>query len=368
MISKLFTIADQLQVTAEKIPEKELEKLENVAESYDKSWGGSCLGYHARVYYKEFAPVPPGARFSQEWGFKDSYMLRETIGEWEEHDFDSVVSLIQTEAEIDNTDSLDEVAHEATELFEEKQSEVLSLITPALVENEKDTFFSDLVAKIKKLKVLTPNDYLNRVLPSGQQMSRDMNAIMAGVKTPPHLSVLAAIFGTRAPFTACNNLSKIVRRLASHMENIGKSRERSERIGIKVFIGHGRSIPWRDLKDFIQDRLHLPWDEFNRVPVAGFANIARLSEMLDSSAIAFIVMTAEDEQADGKLHARMNVIHEAGLFQGRLGFEKAILLVEEGCEEFSNVQGLGQIRFPPGKISAIFEEIRRVLEREGLID
>jgi predicted nucleotide-binding protein len=38
-------------------------------------------------------------------------------------------------------------------------------------------------------------------------------------------------------------------------------------------------------------------------------------------------MTAEDEQADGNHHARMNVIHEVGLFQGRLGFERAIVLL-----------------------------------------
>jgi predicted nucleotide-binding protein len=79
-------------------------------------------------------------------------------------------------------------------------------------------------------------------------------------------------------------------------------------------------------------------------------------------------MTGEDELADGKIHARMNVVHEAGLFQGRLGFTKAIILLEEGCEEFSNVQGLGQIRFPRGNIRAAFEEIRQVLEREGLVD
>ncbi len=63
-----------------------------------------------------------------------------------------------------------------------------------------------------------------------------------------------------------------------------------------------------------------------------------------------------------------NVIHEAGLFQGRLGFERTIILLEEGCEEFSNIQGLGQIRFPSGNIKAIFEDIRHVLEREGLVD
>jgi predicted nucleotide-binding protein len=136
--------------------------------------------------------------------------------------------------------------------------------------------------------------------------------------------------------------------------------------GKNVFIGHGRSHVWKDLKDFIQDRLKLTWDEFNRVPVAGVTNIARLSQMLDSAAIAFLVMTAEDEQNDGRLHARMNVVHEAGLFQGRLGFERAIILLEDKCEEFSNIQGLGQIRFPAGNISAAFEDIRQVLEREGL--
>jgi predicted nucleotide-binding protein len=78
-------------------------------------------------------------------------------------------------------------------------------------------------------------------------------------------------------------------------------------------------------------------------------------------------MTAEDENAKGELQARMNVIHEVGLFQGRLGFTKAIILLEEGCQEFSNIQGLGQVRFPINNIAACFEEVRRVIEREGLI-
>lgn len=138
--------------------------------------------------------------------------------------------------------------------------------------------------------------------------------------------------------------------------------------GTKVFIGHGRSAVWRDLKDFVYNRLRLDWDEFNRVPVAGITNIARLSEMLDSSACAFVIMTAEDELADGTAQARMNVIHEVGLFQGRLGFTKTIVLLEDGCQEFSNIQGQGQIRFPKNNIAAKFEEIRQVLEREGVVE
>ena len=141
----------------------------------------------------------------------------------------------------------------------------------------------------------------------------------------------------------------------------------SDSIGTNIFIGHGRSQDWRMLKDFISDKLKLPWDEFNRIPVAGTTNIARLAEMLDHACMAFLVMTAEDEQTDGTLHARENVIHEAGLFQGKLGFERAIILLEEGCQEFSNIHGLGQIRFPKGNIRAAFEDIREVLERESII-
>jgi predicted nucleotide-binding protein len=68
-----------------------------------------------------------------------------------------------------------------------------------------------------------------------------------------------------------------------------------------------------------------------------------------------------------EMTARLNVVREAGLFQGRLGFKKAIILLEESCEEFSNIVGLGQIRVPTGRISAKFEEIRIVLERENII-
>jgi len=89
--------------------------------------------------------------------------------------------------------------------------------------------------------------------------------------------------------------------------------------------------------------------------------------MLDDSAFAFLVMTAEEETPEGAKRARANVIHEAGLFQGRLGFERAIVLLEDGCEGFSNIAGLTWIPFPPGRIEAAFEDVRRVLEREGLL-
>ena len=135
----------------------------------------------------------------------------------------------------------------------------------------------------------------------------------------------------------------------------------------RVFIGHGRSLIWRELKDFLEGRLHLSWEEFNREAVAGYATSERLFAMLDNSAFAFLIMTGEDEHAGDGLHARQNVVHEIGLFQGRLSPRRAIILLEEGCAQFSNIFGLIYISFPRGRISACFEDVRRVLERENLI-
>ena len=134
-----------------------------------------------------------------------------------------------------------------------------------------------------------------------------------------------------------------------------------------VFIGHGHSSEWLKLEKFLRERLHLNVVEFNSSSPLGVATTKRLNEMLEAADFAFLVLTGEDEQTTGKLNPRLNVVHEAGLFQGKLGFEKAIILREEGCEDFSNVHGLGEGRFPKGKITAEFEEVRRVLEREGVI-
>ncbi|MBV8370479.1 MAG: nucleotide-binding protein [Candidatus Eremiobacteraeota bacterium] len=142
---------------------------------------------------------------------------------------------------------------------------------------------------------------------------------------------------------------------------------RAPNSGTTIFIGHGRASDWMELREFITSRLGLPYCEFNSVSTAGVATKERLEEMLDASSFAFLVLTAEDPMPGGSVRARENVIHEAGLFQGRLGFERAIVLLEEGCEEFSNIHGIGQIRFRSGEIKATFEEVRAVLERERII-
>lgn len=367
---ELLSIAERLEKIIEQFSDERiqdpLDRLEDAAKTIGKAWSGSWLGYQAYVYYKDLQSPPPGAHFSQEWGFEKLYTIRTTTGEWLEYDADKVIEIIHKIAGEPDIELAKKLSKDIKKSFDEIKSEIQSILTTILSEHE-DTFLSRLKDDSDKLSDLSQTAVIRGMTPSGNFMTRDSLAGSQGIWTPPHLTVISEIIALRQPQAACEKLVQISKKAGSHMARKIKKQKKASEVGTNVFIGHGQSPIWKDLKDFVQDRLALPWDEFNRVPVAGITNIARLSEMLDSTAIAFLVMTGEDEQADGKLHARMNVVHEAGLFQGRLGFSRAIVLLEDGCEEFSNIQGLGQIRFPKGNMKAAFEEIRQLLEREGLI-
>jgi predicted nucleotide-binding protein len=364
---ELFAIADRLKAVRASADlaaaEEALAALDSVAAEAGRAFSGSWLGYHSRVYYAGVKPPPPGAHFSQEWGLMDRSISR---GDWREYDPDDLQARLRAQAGDPNLDAVRAAAGAAGAEFGKTKAEIRSVL---LIENpdNSDTFLARLTADLDRLEPMTPAEIVEIWRPKGPVMTRDTTALGQRTEVPPHLVIRAEVAAIRQSFNICDEAGEISRKAASHLERKAKRTVREARIGTNVFIGHGRSTAWRELKDFVQDRLHLPWDEFNRVPVAGVTNRARLAEMLDAAAVALVIMTAEDETAEGEMQARMNVVHEVGLFQGRLGFTKAIVLVEEGCQEFSNIQGLGQIRFPAGNISARFEEVRRVLEREGVI-
>ena len=343
-----------------------LSAIENAANQVNRSFSGSWLGYHSRVYYDGLVPAPPGAHFSPERGLQRMAVPRlGSRGEWREFDPETVKSHIYAVAGKPDLDPARGVARVALSLFDEAKSAAISILEIE-IESRPDAFLARLKEELGQLVPMSKRVFEQGWSPKSWR-SRDSVATGQGVQVPPHIDVLSDIASIRHSFRICKAAADISRKAASHLERRNRRKMATDRIGTNVFIGHGKSHLWRELKDFVQDRLGLPWDEFNRVPVAGVTNIARLSEMLDAAAIALLVMTAEDEMADGGVQARMNVIHEAGLFQGRLGFTKAIVLLEEGCTEFSNIQGLGQIRFPKGNIRASFEEVRQVLEREGVL-
>ena len=131
-----------------------------------------------------------------------------------------------------------------------------------------------------------------------------------------------------------------------------------------VFIGHGRDLQWRDMKDHLHEKHGYRVEAYEIGARTGHAVRDVLGDMLSKTSFAILVLTGEDETPDGGFRARQNVIHEAGLFQGRLGFDRAIILLEEGTEEFSNIQGIEQIRFGKKNIKETFGEVLATLRRE----
>jgi predicted nucleotide-binding protein len=371
LIQSLSELSVRFDAVAARIDRPEVhqsfQSLETAISDAAEAFSGSWFGYHSRVYYRNLEPPPPGAHFSPEWGLMNLRAIQDTRGDWVEYTYKDVYEHLKGQTTGLGLDELIELANSVGETLGKLREDLISILS-AVADGAHDSYLQNLVDRSRDTRLLGVPAIVETLAPHGQFFSRDMTAVTSGIQTPPHVYLLAQVRAVRLRLDVAKSLGRLSSQAASHLGRRRSARRDRTVQGSRVFLGHGRSAAWKDLKDFIQDRLGLDWDEFNRVPVAGITNIARLSEMLENAGIAFLVMTAEDEQKDGKLHARMNVVHEAGLFQGRLGFTKAIVVLEEGCEEFSNIQGLGQLRFPAGRISAIFEDVRQVLERERMLD
>jgi predicted nucleotide-binding protein len=364
----LISIAEAaLQLRHEPYFGENYEKVNRNLHRVKAAFSGSWLGYHANVYYLGFETPAPGDRFSVEWGFGLPLGGRMRPTNWIEVTFEQVKVEIMNGVDSDYERRLNQISKVAKTAFEEAHGSIISLLA-VLVESKSTKMLEDLSNQVGKIVgFLSTQEIINYMTPRRVIMTRDSSALSQGDKTPPHAILEAWHLSEYSPFEALANLTKESNTLLKYMEMHDLVEYAATSVGLKVFIGHGHSPLWRELKDFIEKRLFLEWDEFNREPTAGFSRKERLQSMLDQACFAFLLMTGEDQHADDTIHARENVVHEVGLFQGRLGFRKAIVLLEEGCAEFSNIEGISQIRFPKGNISASFEDIRRVLEREGVL-
>jgi len=133
---------------------------------------------------------------------------------------------------------------------------------------------------------------------------------------------------------------------------------------LTVFIGHGRSLDWRDLKEHLTDKQGVKVVAYEVGSRAGHTIRDILDEMLSESSMAILVMTGEDETASGELRARQNVVHETGLFQGRLGFGRALVVAQDGIELYSNLDGIQRIRFKGGNIRESFGDVLAAIRKE----
>ena len=134
-----------------------------------------------------------------------------------------------------------------------------------------------------------------------------------------------------------------------------------------VCLGHGRSTAWKELRSQLLSEANVACEPFNHLPVAGLANVERLTALMRNARFVILVHTHEDEGESGPPIAAWNVAHVAGIFQGHIGFSKVVVLVEDGREELTLIGGLPRIRFPKGQIRQALVELRTLLEQEDIL-
>ena len=151
------------------------------------------------------------------------------------------------------------------------------------------------------------------------------------------------------------------------IRSLDKQRRRSA-MPQGIFISHGHSPVWRVVQDFVEKYFEIPVRTFETDSWAGRQVTEALTEYLDSCSLAICVLTAEDEVREGVRQARQNVVHELGLFQGKHGLKRAIVLVEQGCEFVPDTPLDRVLTFPGDNVDHTFYRLGELIREECLAD
>ncbi len=324
----LGAVADELSEVAEQalmdkirwdVIQAPISALRKITEEAKRAWSGSNIGYHADVYFAGLQPAPSHARFNPEWGLMERFGTHGPHPGWGIMYRQAVIDTLLDRAGL-ATDAVEAIENELDALgalFAGLRERTISLLTAAN-SAAPDPFLARKLEQVEKLIRASPNTIEHSLVPKAGRISRDSEAVYQGLRPAPHQYLIAIVLAADLLKRGFEAIETSAREAAQHITRFAapSKKARVSSSGTSVFLGHGRSAAWRELRDFLKERLGLTVDEFNSTSAAGKPTAIRLGEMLDSAAFAFLVMTAEDEQPDGTLRARENVVHEAGLFQG----------------------------------------------------
>jgi hypothetical protein len=216
LVQELLAVREKLQEFIENSAERgastHITKLEDAANAIGKAWSGSWLGYQSCVYYENLKQPPAGAHFSSEWGFKTLNTIRTTTGNWREFTFDDVWNAIFKQAGNTDLGAIDASSARAGGLFVNSRSEILSILQIDST-NRKDRYTERLLDEVQTVVIPTKAEIEESWKPTDSMMSRDALAVTQGIKTPPHIAMLAQA------------------NAISHMERRERAKAREERVG-----------------------------------------------------------------------------------------------------------------------------------------
>jgi predicted nucleotide-binding protein len=137
-----------------------------------------------------------------------------------------------------------------------------------------------------------------------------------------------------------------------------------------VFVIHGKDeLNTLRLRDLLRDECHVNPVAMMAKPGMSRPLTDKFEEEASTCSFAFALFTPDDAvmYADARYgQARPNVIYETGWFIGRLGRNRVVLLMKEGAEMHTDLQGVSRILFRDD-VKEKFVEIRQELKAAKLL-
>jgi predicted nucleotide-binding protein len=103
----------------------------------------------------------------------------------------------------------------------------------------------------------------------------------------------------------------------------------------KIFIVHGHNEEMKLTAARLIEKLGLKPIILHEQPNKGRTIIEKFERLTQDISFAIVLLSADDEKADGKYQARQNVILEWGYFIAKLGRENVVALYDESTESDS---------------------------------
>ncbi|OLT51227.1 hypothetical protein BJF87_16045 [Gordonia sp. CNJ-863] len=249
LIQELEQIATDLEGLADGYTDvsADIAALDGAGEDVGKSWSGSNVGYQSRVYYADFRLPDSNERFSQEWGF----MMRGSETPWRTYSVDEVnAEIIARSGAVDITRLEDRASKDREQVLDHKES-LISILSTALSSNE-DAYLKELKKKVEETFPRSKNSFARSLTPPRRiVMSRDQAAIDGGFTIAPHHNMMGLARSYKAVYDTARSLSQSAKHAAQHLGRTEPERQvmTDAQAGTRIFLGHGQSNQWREVKD-----------------------------------------------------------------------------------------------------------------------
>jgi len=219
------------------------------------AWCGSWLGYFANIYLEGLRPARPGEHFDVEWGSIGGYGNR-SVGRWCEYSFEAVKAEIMQCAGVNDLGPLNDAAGQAEDAFDTARGDIIPALDAILSTREDKTLRGLRKTIAEMASRISMEQFADVLRPKGQFITRDTMAAGGGQRVPPHVQFQIWIMERCSCGQQAKELAKTTRQAVKYMQYKMNMKGGSvAKTDGTIFIGHGGAPAWRDVKDFIQDRL-----------------------------------------------------------------------------------------------------------------